>query len=107
MNLRQYKSKYLICKDDYGKNIYAGDTVELYCPFEMSSTWSSIVYWSMLHGAWVDAHPGHKMLSRNPNEKRELAPLLGQLEYDIYHYGEEEPSKMKGYCKKIKSFYAR
>lgn len=34
MNIKQYKKRYLICKDDFGKNIYAGDTVELYCPIE-------------------------------------------------------------------------
>lgn len=27
MTIRQYKKKYFICKDDFGKMIYLGDTV--------------------------------------------------------------------------------
>lgn len=88
----------------FGKNIYVGDTVELYCPVEIKSSWTSIVYWSMLYGAWVDSHPSHKILHNNPNLQRELYSLLNQEEYNIYTVGENTPTLYKGYCKKIKSF---
>ena len=104
MNIRQYKKKYLICKDDFGKNIYVGDTVELYCPIEVKSPWTSIVCWSMLHGAWVDSHSAHRALSQNPEQQRMLYNLIGQEEWNICTVGEDIPTSYKGYCKKIKSF---
>ena len=101
MNKRYYKKHFLICKDDQGKNIYAGDTVELFVPMETSTPWQSIVYWDMLHGAWVDSHPTHvNMLG---NKMRTLYPLLNQAAIPIYIYGVEDPEIKIGYVKKIKS----
>ena len=59
MTIREYKKRYRICEDVEGKTIYAGDTVELYNGVEMRSSWTSLVYWNMVDGAYVDSHPGH------------------------------------------------
>lgn len=59
----------------------------------------------MLYGAWVDSHPTH--INMGIGGQRALYGLLGQEEYSIYHYGEDKPTKMKGYCKKVKSFYKK
>jgi len=104
MTIQNYKKKYLICKDDFGKNIYVGDTVELFCPLEFSTTWKSIVYWSMLSGAWVDFPT---IFIDTPNPQRILYSLLNQQEYNICDVDSDIPIKYKGYCKKIKSFYTK
>jgi hypothetical protein len=107
MNKRQYKKKYYICKDTFGKSIYVGDTVELYCPWEINSKWNSIVYWSMLHGAYVDSHPTHKILQHNPNAQRELYYFLKQDPFICYDEDDNPTQTKQGYCKKIKSFYTK
>jgi len=104
MTIQNYKKKYLIYKDDFGKNIYAGDTVELFCPMEISTKWESLVYWSMLHGAWVDSHPSHKIMF-GENSQRTLSSMINQQEWNICDFDSDIPTKYKGYCKKIKSFY--
>lgn len=103
MNIRQYKKKYFICDDDYGNKIYAGDTVEIYCPQELVTPWTSIVYWSSLHGAWIDSHPAHKKLFEQPNRQRPLYTLIKQEPITFYKEN-DETEKYQGYCKKIKSF---
>lgn len=105
MTIRQYKKKYFICKDDFGKNIYAGDTVELYCPMEISTTWTSVVCWSALYGAWIYVHSGHRLLYGSDTAQRELYKLLEQPEWNICDVGSDIPINYKGYCKKIKNFY--
>ena len=102
MTIQYYKKKYLICKDDFGKNIYVGDTLELYCPNEISIKWTSIVYWSMLNGAWIESPT---IFYDEPNPQRPLSSLLHQQELNICDVGSDIPIKYKGYCKKIKSFY--
>lgn len=108
VSIRNYKKKYYICEDDFGNRLYPGDTVEIYLPCELSTTWTSIIYWSMLYGAWVDSHPIHKSLSNN-EEQRMLHGLIGQTEFRKYTYGENDETYIikQGYCKKIKSFNKR
>ena len=107
MNLRQYKKKYFICEDDYGNKLYAGDTVELYCPQELNTTWTSIIYWSSLYGACVDSHPSHKKMFNQPDRQRHLYGLLNQDSIKIYNSLDDDDDThiiKQGYCKKIKSF---
>jgi len=104
MTIQNYKKKYLICKDDFYKNIYAGDTVELYCPTEISTTWNSIVYWNMLDGAFIHSHQVGKLLY-GENSMTKLSSMINQQELNICDVGSDIPIKYKGYCKKIKSFY--
>jgi hypothetical protein len=104
MTIRQYKKLYFICKDDFGKKIYAGDTVELYCPSETKTSWTSIVYWSQLYGAHIDSHPAHKKFFNEPNHTRHLYYLLNQSPMTLYDENDEIVSQGQGYCKKIKSF---
>jgi len=102
VSIRNYKKKYYICKDDFGKKLYVGDIVEIYLPCELRSTWTSEIAWSMLHGAWVDSHPSHKIFSNDPEHQRMLYPLLNQSE--ITMFTDDGYVTKKGYCKKIKSF---
>ena len=44
MTIREYKKRYYICEDDFGNKLYAGDTVELYSPMELNTSWMSIIY---------------------------------------------------------------
>ena len=92
---KYWKSHYFITKDDFSNKIYAGDTVELYMPFETKSPWQSEVYFNRLDGAFVDAHPAH--IAMGLSTHRSLKDFLNQ-ELNSF-------SKTKGYCKKIKSFY--
>jgi hypothetical protein len=103
MTIRQYKKRYAICKDDNGKVIYAGDTVELNIPWETSSTYQSKVYWSMLHGAFVDSHPAHISL-QGRNNHRNLSDFLNQEPIKITYDTGEQKTKC-GCCRKVKSFY--
>lgn len=105
MTIREYKKKYFICKDDFGKNIYAGDTVELFTPITISTTWTSIVHWNMLYGAWVNIHPGLTILHGSDTAQTELYRLLNQEEWNICDVGSDILISYKGYCKKIKSFH--
>lgn len=103
MNKRQFKKKYLLCKDSFGKNIYAGDTVEIYFPIEMSTPWQSQVAWDMLHGAWVDFHPVHVKMGLG--KMRELYPLLRSETVPIYTHGVEKPEYKTSYVKVIKHLW--
>ena len=90
----------VICNDSFGNKIYLGDTVELSMPWEMKSTWKSPVYWNMLDGAFVDAHPGHiKMginVHRNLREFLDREPMRVINEQDVVE-------TLVPYCKKVKN----
>lgn len=61
-SVRQYnkiRHKIFLCKDDFGKKLYAGDFVELTASMEMNSPWISRIWWNAVDGAFVDSHPGH------------------------------------------------
>ena len=106
MTIRQYKKKYFICKDDFGKMIYRGDTVEVWSPGETKAN-KSVVYWNRLDGAFIDAHPGHVKLgiSRHRNlsgffiRNNPPVPIYDSFDDDA------EPTWYQGYVKKVKSFY--
>lgn len=108
MNKRQYKKAYWICKDDDGKMIYAGDTVELLIPYETSKSYTSIVYWDRLYGALVDKHPAHRWMEGGSKYRR-LSEYLNQDKRGIPvwdHPDDENPSHYKvGFCRKVKNFY--
>lgn len=101
MNKRQYKKEYFICKDDFGKNIYAGDTVEIFTPMSFKKPWVSLVYYDRLHGAMVKSKP---IFLSDKESFSHLYSYLGNEPINIYSYGEEEPTKYTPYVKKIKSF---
>ena len=102
MTIKEYKKRYYICKDDFGNKLYAGDTVELYCPIELSTKWVSKIHWNMLYGAYVDYHLAHKKIFNDVDKQRPLYTLLNQYESQIYI--DSDSIKVKGYVKKIKSF---
>ncbi len=110
MKIRAYKKKYWICKDDDGKTIYAGDTVELWLPYETGKSYQSIVYWDRLHGALVDRHPAH--LALGGHKYRELSGYLNQDKsgYPITSFdedGNEVVNYRVGYCRKVKNFFEK
>ncbi len=94
------KNKLYICNDSFGSRINAGDIVELCMEWEMSSTWTSKVYWNVLDGAFVDAHPGHVKLGlefhRNLREFIDREPMKIENE-------DGEVEVLKTYCKKVKN----
>ena len=94
------KKKIYICNDSFGSRINVGDTVELMMGVEMSTSWTSRVYWNMLDGAFVDAHPGHRKMGLGVH--RRLRDFLGKedIEVNVIGGGTE---MMKTYCKKIKN----
>jgi len=100
MNIRHYKKLYYICKDDYGKKIYAGDTVEVRIPYETKSSHESVVYFNMLDGAFIDAHPGHVKMGLSTH--RNLSDYLNKEPMEIML--DDELTTVKTYCKKVKSF---
>ena len=109
MKIRTYKKKYWISKDDDGKMIYAGDTVELWIPYETQKPYQSIVYWDRLHGALVDRHPAHRWMDRGSNYRR-LLEYMNQDKrgFPLYSFddeGNEICNYRVGYCRKVKSFY--
>jgi len=108
MNKRQHKKEYWICKVDDGKMIYAGDTVELWLPYETARPYQSVVYWDRLHGALVDRHPSHRWMEGGGNYRR-LSEYLNQDKqgFPLYSFdddGNETVEYRVGYCKKVKSY---
>ena len=109
MTIKAYKKKYVICKDDDGKTIYAGDTVEVLIPWETMKPHQSKVYWSALDGAMVESHPAHKILGTG-NGYRHLRDYLNQKNSNGMAIWENEEdtkpkSYVKGFCRKVKNFY--
>lgn len=104
MTIRQYKRKYFICKDDNGKMIYAGDTVEVQFPWETKTSHTSVVHWNRIDGAYVDSHPFHVRMNDGRMTHRSLRDYLGkQPQLLNYHDDTSETKYTK--CVKIKSFY--
>jgi len=94
-------SKLYICNDSFGSRINVGDTVELFIGIEMSSSWTSKVYWNILDGAFVDSHPGHKKMGLGGHH-RKLRDFINQEDIKIYNE-KDELVTLKTYCKKVKS----
>lgn len=90
--------KTYICNDSFGQRINAGDTVELFHEWEMSTSWTSIVYWNPLDGAFVDAHPGH--VKMNMGVHRSLRDFINQEDIRTVN-AVGEYIVLKIYCKKI------
>lgn len=91
--------KILLCKDANGKNIYPGDTVELFIGMEMKSSWKSKVFWNPLDGAFVNAHPGHvKMKLAKHRDLRSFIDVNPVTVKDI----EGKDVLLECWCKKVK-----
>jgi len=92
--------KLYICNDSFGSRINAGDIVELFMPWEMHSSWTSKVYWNVLDGAFVDAHPGHRKMGLSTH--RNLRDFLDREPVRVEN-GEGEVEVLRTYCKKVKN----
>jgi hypothetical protein len=106
-NLREYKKKYFICKDDNGETIYMGDIVEVHDPMETKTPYQSKVYWNRVDGAFIDPHPAHKSMGHNSH--RFLRGFIGKQDRScwVYHGPNDEDSVWKvrtTKCVKVKSF---
>ena len=106
MTIRQYKKKYFICKDDFGKMIYLGDTVEVWKPCE-TKPYKSIVYWNRLDGAFVDGHPGHVKMGHSTHRSLNEFFIRNNPAIPVYDSFDDDalPTWKQGYVKKLKSFY--
>ena len=89
----------VICNDSFGNRIYPGDIVELSMPWETKSTWTSQVYWNMLDGAFVNAHPAH--IKMEISFHRNLREFLDREPMRVINE-EDKVETLKPYCKKIK-----
>lgn len=61
-SVRQYnkiRHKIFLCRDDFGKKLYAGDFAELTASMETQTPWISRIWWNSVDGAFVDSHPAH------------------------------------------------
>lgn len=104
MNIKQYKKKFAICKDDNGKMIYRGDIVKVWLPCETGKPHESIVYHNMLDGAFINGSPAHSFMNDGKPQHRSLRDYLNQDSIPVHHWGVDEPEYQKGYCIKVKSF---
>jgi len=102
MSIKQYKKKYKLGKDSFNKILYVGDEVELFNGLEMRNTWKSKIYWNMIDGAFVDAHPGHVKMGLL--KFRNLREFLDKVPFMVPDH-EGNLQTLEVYCKKIKSFY--
>jgi len=100
MNKRQYKKEYFICKDDFGNNIYAGDTVEV-VSHTFNTPFTSVVYYDRLHGAMIKSRP---VFITDEEKYSHLYHFLGQEPYNVYNCDDEVAYVKRCYVKKIKSF---
>jgi hypothetical protein len=83
---KEHKKKYLIGEDSFGNKLYVGDEVELEMTWEVSSKWRSKIYFNMMDGAFIDAHPAH--ISMKLSVHRDLREII-----------------TNGSCLKTKNFY--
>lgn len=93
--MRNKKNKMYICNDSFGSRINVGDSVELLMETEMGTSWVSKVYWNMVDGAFVDAHPGHIKMKLGVH--RNLREFLG-----VETITDFEGNPVRTYCKKVK-----
>jgi hypothetical protein len=108
MTIRNYKKAYWIGKDSFGKMIYAGDTVEVWLPWETGSPHQSKVLWNRLDGAFIEAHPAHNAIHKKVHH-RDLRSYIGTEPVPIWHYEDDKDEGTitgykQGYVKKVKSF---
>lgn len=89
----------MICNDSFGNRIYPGDTVELFIGIETRTAWKSPVYWNMLDGAFVKAHPAH--IKMGLSVYRNLRDFLDKE--DFIGMVDDEKKIIKTYCKKVKN----
>ena len=108
MTIRNYKKEYWVGKDSFGKMIYAGDTVEVWLPWETRSSHQSKVLWNRIDGAFIESHPAHINLNGGMKH-RDLRSYLNTPSIPIWNYDEDEEGVIsgyeQGYVKKVKSFY--
>ena len=106
MTIRQYKKKYFICKDDFGKMIYLGDTVEVWMPCE-AKPYQSCVYWNRLDGAFIDGHPAHVKMGISIHRNLSNFLMKNNPPVPVYDSFDDDavPTWKQGDVKKVKSFY--
>lgn len=97
--MRNRKNKTYICNDSFGSRINVGDSVELLMEMETKTSWVSKVYWNMVDGAFVDAHPSHKKMGLSFH--RNLRQFLDREDIETFDI-DDNPVTLKTYCKKVK-----
>ena len=89
MTIRNYKKEFWIGKDSYGKMIYAGDTVEVWLPWETGTSHQSKVIWNRLDGAFIESHPSHNAIHGKVHH-RDLRYYLNTPPIHTWSYEEDE-----------------
>lgn len=97
-SVRKYnkiRHKIFLCKDDFGKKLYAGDYVELNVSIETNTSWISRIWWTEIDGAYVESHPAHIKMGLGTGT-RELRYFL-QKKYDvpIHNWEDDTISEVK------------
>ena len=103
MNIRQFKKKYYLCKDDFGNKLYPGDTVEILLSIGNKHPYQSKIYWNMVDGAFIDASPTTIFVNDGRKTHSSLRSVLNQEPFYYNQYDSDEMVAQYGYCKKIKS----
>lgn len=105
MNIRQFKKKYYLCKDDFGNKLYPGDTVEILLSMGNKHPYQSKIYWNMVDGAFVECSPVSKIFEKGRVTHNPLRSVLKQKPFYYNQYDSDETVAQYGYCKKIKSVF--
>jgi hypothetical protein len=109
MTIRNYKKAFWVGKDSFGKMIYAGDTVEVWLPWETRSPHQSRVLWNRMDGAFIESHPAHNAIHGKVHH-RDLRSYLNTEPIPVWNYDDDEDGVItgyeQGYVKKVKSFYS-
>jgi hypothetical protein len=109
MTIRNYKKQFWVGRDSFGKMIYAGDTVEVWLPWETRSPHQSVVIWNRMDGAFIESHPSHNAIHGKVHH-RDLRSYLNTPAIPVWNYDEDEEGVItgheQGYVKKVKSFYS-
>jgi hypothetical protein len=78
------KQRCYICRDDYGRKIFVGDTLELQISHETRTSYKSEVYFNMIDGAFVDAHPAHIKMGLSTGHRNLRDYLRPDVEFSKY-----------------------
>ena len=96
----KWRKQFLLGTDVNGKKLYPGDFVKIHMPVEVSKPHCSMIYWSALDGAYIEAHPVHKWMDKltiDEPRHRDLAKILRDQE----SYNTEGLLHVRPYIEKI------
>ena len=78
----KWRHRLPLIKDSNNNRLYPFDYVRMILPMEVKSAWCSQIYWNPLSGAYVESHPTHKILDKNPNKTRSFDNIVGWMHWD-------------------------